>query len=456
MLTSNFKIAISFYCLHFLLGYAFTEDYEIPTIARYFGPKGRYEEVNPYLLTDVFAVNKSMLQPPSPQCKQLHMTALIRHGTRYPTTKNIKEMHQLYNFIISNSSSEKSWLLEEWTMWYTEDMDGRLVDKGVDELKHLAVRLSKLFPKLISEEKLRGGSIKFISSSKHRCINSTLAFKRGLTELWDIIDMCFEHEVNNALMRFFDHCARFVQEVEKNPTAVEELDKFKTGAEMRRVQEKMANKLNVTHNNVTYDMAEAAFFLCSYEFAIKNRNSPWCQLFDEDDAKVMEYVSDLREYWKRGYGHDINFKSSCILFHDVFERLDKAATQILSGQPVTNAATIQIGHADTLLPLLTLLGFFRDTEPLKSENYASQTKRAFRTSHILPYAANLVLVLYDCGEGELRLQPLLNEKTVAFPGLSVQQSSMPLYADVRERYKELLQGCDFERECQLFKQPTEN
>lgn len=34
------------------------------------------------------------------------------------------------------------------------------------------------------------------------------------------------------------------------------------------------------------DMAEAAFYLCAYEFAIKTLNSPWCQLFDEVDAQV--------------------------------------------------------------------------------------------------------------------------------------------------------------------------
>ena len=36
-------------------------------------------------------------------------------------------------------------------------------------------------------------------------------------------------------------------------------------------------------------MAEAAFYLCAYEFAIKEVNSPWCQLFDEEDAKVNEH-----------------------------------------------------------------------------------------------------------------------------------------------------------------------
>lgn len=128
---------------------------------------------------------------------------------------------------------------------------------------------------------------------------------------------------------------------------------------------------------------------------------------------------------------------------------------VRSGQQVTEAVTVQVGHAETLLPLLTLLGFFKDSQALNSTNYAAQTNRTFRTSHMLPYAANLILVLYDCGGGDLRLQPLLNEKPVTFPGLGDQQASMPLYQNVREHYRELLQGCDFENECQLFKHPEE-
>uniref|UniRef100_A0A668T589 Multiple inositol polyphosphate phosphatase 1 n=1 Tax=Oreochromis aureus TaxID=47969 RepID=A0A668T589_OREAU len=441
----KFTVFYVFYTSGFLSNYVtFEDEANIPAIAKYFNTKGRYEEVNPYLREDILAVNRSILQPPLDECQQIHLTAIIRHGTRYPTTKNIKEMQQLYNIVLHNASGEQSWLHElqtQWRMWYTEDMDGRLVQKGVDELKHLAVRLSKLFPSLISEEKLRGGFIKFITSSKHRCVNSTLSLKAGLTELWDIKDVEFDHAVNDALMRFFDKCTRFVE-------------KFKQGPEMRRVQQKIADILNVPYSSISYDVAEAAFYLCAYEFAIRSVKSPWCELFDDDDAKVIEYASDLREFWKRGYGHDINSKASCILFHDVFSRMDKTATQNKLGQQVTEAVTVQVGHADTLLPLLTLLGFFNDSEPLTSTNYAAQAHRSFRTSHMLPYAANLLLVLSDCGGGDLRLQPLLNEKPVTFPGLT-DRSSMPLYRDVLEHYKDLLQGCDFETECQLFKQPAE-
>ncbi|TMS04635.1 Multiple inositol polyphosphate phosphatase 1 [Larimichthys crocea] len=423
MLTFLWKFTVT--CC--LLNYVNPEDNrDIPAIAKYFNTKGRYEEVNPYLIEDILSVNKSVLQPPSAQCQEIHLTAIIRHGTRYPTTKNIKEMQQIYNIVRHNASGEQRWLREiqtQWTMWYTEDMDGRLVQKGVNDHKHLAVRLSKLFPSLISEEKLRGGFIKFITSSKHRCVNSTLSFKAGLTKLWGITDQEFDHTVNDALMRFFDKCTKFVEEVENNSSALVEVDKFKQGPEMRRVQEKIADRLRVPYSLITDDMAEAAFYLCAYEFAINTVNSPWCRLFDEVDGQVMEYANDLKHYWKRAYGYDINSKSSCILFHDLFSRLDKAANETVI--------------------------------PLTSTNYASQTGRSFRTSYMLPYAANLVLVLYDCGGGDLRLQPLLNEKPVAFPGLTDQKDPMPLYQDVKDHYRELLRGCDFETVCQLFKHTAE-
>ena len=57
--------------------------------------------------------------------------------------------------------------------------------------------------------------------------------------------------MNDALMRFFDLCTRFVEEVDNNPSAVSEVDKFRQGPEMRRVQEKIADRLRVPYNNIT-------------------------------------------------------------------------------------------------------------------------------------------------------------------------------------------------------------
>lgn len=52
-------------------------------------------------------------------------------------------------------------------------------------------------------------------------------------------------------MRFFDKCTKFVEEVENNSSALVEVDKFKQGPEMRRVQEKIADRLRVPYSLIT-------------------------------------------------------------------------------------------------------------------------------------------------------------------------------------------------------------
>lgn len=64
--------------------------------------------------------------------------------------------------------------------------------------------------------------------------------------------MELEHSINDTLMRFFDHCAKFVHGVDNNVSAVMEVDKFKRGPEMRKVQEKIAHRLGVPQQLITY------------------------------------------------------------------------------------------------------------------------------------------------------------------------------------------------------------
>lgn len=67
-----------------------------------------------------------------------------------------------------------------------------------------------------------------------------------------LTDMEFGHSLNDTLMRFFDHCAKFVHGVDNNASAVVEVDEFKQGPEMRRVQENIARRLGVPHSLITY------------------------------------------------------------------------------------------------------------------------------------------------------------------------------------------------------------
>ncbi|XP_067155685.1 multiple inositol polyphosphate phosphatase 1 [Apteryx mantelli] len=420
-------------------------------LSGYFGTKCRYEEVNPHLVQDPLSLGPAAAAARAPAaCAPLQLRALLRHGTRYPTAKQIRCLGELHGRLRRAAAScPAAAALAAWHMWYEESFDGQLAPRGQRDMEHLARRLAARFPALFAARR----RLALASSSKHRCLQSGAAFRRGLGPPLPRDDGEMEIEVNDSLMRFFEHCQKFVALVEENKTATHQVDAFKKGPEMRRVLEKVASVLCLPADELNADLIQVAFLTCSYELAIKNMTSPWCSLFNEEDAKVLEYLNDLKQYWKRGYGYDINSRSSCNLFQDIFQQLDKAVEESKSSKPISSPVIVQIGHAETLQPLLALMGFFKDDEPLRANNYVKQTHRKFRSGRIVPYAANLVFVLYHCDQvktskEEYQVQMLLNEKLLPFHHSN---KTISVYADLKDYYKDILQNCHFKEECELPK-----
>ncbi|KAM8918112.1 multiple inositol polyphosphate phosphatase 1 isoform 1-T1 [Lycaon pictus] len=450
------------------------DDPAASALSPYFGTKTRYEDANPGLLRDPEAPRRDpeLLQD---ACTPVQLVALIRHGTRYPTAKQIRRLRQLHGLLQARRGAgggagggagagsaggrDLGAALADWPLWYADWMDGQLVDKGRQDMRRLALRLAALFPALFSRENY--GRLQLVTSSKHRCVDSGAAFLQGLWQHLhpglpppDVADMeCGPPRINDKLMRFFDHCEKFLTEVEKNATALYHVEAFKTGPEMQNILKKVAATLQVPVHSLNADLIQVAFFTCSFDLAIKGVKSPWCDVFDIDDAKVLEYLNDLKQYWKRGYGYTINSRSSCTLFQDIFQHLDKAIEQKQRSQPVSSPVILQFGHAETLLPLLALMGYFKDKEPLTAYNYKEQLHRKFRSGHIVPYASNLIFVLYHCKNAktpkeEFRVQMLLNEKVLP---LAHSQETASLYEDLKAHYKDILQSCHSSKECELAK-----
>ncbi|KAK2545088.1 multiple inositol polyphosphate phosphatase 1 [Columba livia] len=422
-------------------------------LSSYFGTKSRYEEVNPYLVQDPLSLGPTAAGSRlPPACAPLQLRAVLRHGTRYPTAGQIRRLGDLHARLLRRPAAAAcpaAAALAAWQMWYEESLDGRLAPQGRRDMEHLARRLAARFPALFAARR----RLVLASSSKHRCLQSSAAFRRGLGPSLSLSGDEVEVQVNDALMRFFDYCAKFVALVEENDAAMCQVTAFKEGPEMRKVLEKVASALCLPVEELNADLVQVAFLTCSYELAIKNVTSPWCSLFSEEDAKVLEYLNDLKQYWKRGYGYDINSRSSCILFQDIFEHLDEAVEESKSSKPISSPLIVQVGHAETLQPLLALMGFFKDDEPLKANNYIKQTHRKFRSGRIVPYAANLVFVLYHCdhaktSDEEYQVQMLLNEQPLVFLHSN---ETISTYADLRDYYKDILENCHFKEECELPK-----
>ncbi|GAB1302326.1 Multiple inositol polyphosphate phosphatase 1 [Apodemus speciosus] len=402
-------------------------------LSPYFGTKTRYEDVNPWQQVDPVAPRRDP-ELLAGTCTPVQLVALIRHGTRYPTTKQIRKLRQLQGLLQTRGSgdggSRVAAALSEWPLWYDDWMDGQLVEKGRQDMRQLALRLAALFPDLFSRENY--SRLRLVTSSKHRCVDSSAAFLQGLWQHHhpglpppDVSDMeCDPPRINDKLMRFFDHCEKFLTDVERNATALYHVEAFKTGPEMQKVLKKVAAALQVPVNSLNADLIQ-----------------------------VLEYLNDLKQYWKRSYGYTINSRSSCSLFQDIFLHLDKAVEQKQRSQPVSSPVILQFGHAETLLPLLSLMGYFKDKEPLTAYNFEEQVHRKFRSGRIVPYASNLIFVLYHCEDAQtpeerFQIQMLLNEKVLP---LAHSQNTVASYEDLKNHYQDILQSCQTSKECNLPK-----
>jgi hypothetical protein len=74
---------------------------------------------------------------------------------------------------------------------------------------------------------------------------------------------CGPPRINDKLMRFFDHCEKFLTDVERNETALYHVEAFKTGPEMQKVLKKVAATLQVPMNSLNAGNIHAVFPLHS-------------------------------------------------------------------------------------------------------------------------------------------------------------------------------------------------
>ena len=64
------------------------------------------------------------------------------------------------------------------------------------------------------------------------------------------------------------------------------------------------------------------FTLCSIESVHRMPNN-WCKLFVDEDYPVISYLSDLKQYWKKSYGNDINSKPAFLIIQDLFNEMNR-------------------------------------------------------------------------------------------------------------------------------------
>ena len=116
-------------------------------------------------------------------------------------------------------------------------------------------------------------------------------------------------------------------------------------------------------------------------------------------------------------------------------------------------------HAETVIPLATILNLFKPSEHLLASNFAYHRNRQFRISKIAPMSANLLFVVYDCKQAtnkdcqqtssnNIYIKLFLNEEETEIPGCT-KPTGLCSLDELGQQLYESIYNCRFDEMCRL-------
>lgn len=401
----------------------------------------------------------SSLKYPEHHCRPVHLNMVVRHGSRYPSDGDREEIDDLLNKLNDIYTTDSQFHYKNLTLpWNKPDEwndaePSELSSVGENEQYNIAKRFRSRFPEVFVKE-YWNKYYKFETADKLRTAQSAMSFAYGLFEArgpvtpskFQPVAITFSGRENDRLLSSHKWCPRYEIDVEEH--GVGEIENFANGPEIKNLTRQLEKRLQITGKlSLTFDFVEKIFRLCAFG-VMNRRDSSWCSLLTEEDVKVLEYQGDLENYYEHSYGNSINHKIECTLLSDISQHLGDFSTEKSAVRGV-----FRFTSSGTLVSLLTILGLFNDSVPLRADNYIQQNKRQFTISNMVPMSANIAFVLYACnstekaGKLEYKLQVLVNEKPVA---LSCCHGNITCgLGEFLSCFKETVDSCDFDAMCSL-------
>ena len=393
------------------------------------------------------------IKRPSEQCTPVHINMIHRHGHRYPSIKDMKNMMEVGD-IINAANPTHSNIKLPWKLPYTFEQDKILTSVGESELFGIGKRIVARFPEIF-EQKYTPFNFTFQSTCKLRCTHSAISLAAGLFDgkghlgkgKYQPISLETYPCGSDKVLRFFDHCEKYLDYVVDKNADKQEMKNFQKTPMVKMVIDKVKKKLmNKSENDIPLKPKhlKVIMVMCAYELAMHggDMNSGLCSLLDEEDHLVGEYLIDLKHFYARSAGFKINYESACPLLNDFVTTI----RQFVSSPKDGKIGVFRSAHAETIIPLFALLNVSLDSIPMRSDNFDELTVRRFRGACLSPFSGNLYFVLYNCS-GTVKVQFYINEQLVKLPCC---QSSVDCdLTDFLEHYGKMADGCHFEHICRI-------
>lgn len=146
------------------------------------------------------------------------------------------------------------------------------------------------------------------------------------------------------------------------------------------IQKRTGINYKLSNDNIT-----TLYDLCRYTWSGTEKYSPWCSIFSQEDLEVLEYIGDLRHYYRSSYGIPMNTKFAGPILWDLLKNFRKA--KLGNGKKIVSYSA----HETMTDMVLTALGLFKDDLPLTGKE--KKPDRKLRTSIISCFSTNIMAVL---------------------------------------------------------------
>jgi len=361
-------------------------------LAAFFGSKSSYDVAQKYQKVP------GKVAPMCAGAEAVSVWALIRHGSRCPTKRRLQSIRRLEGKLGQSATRGPC---------SAEDA-GHLTPEGAVEMYALGERLrGRLQTLLQMPYSHRAYDIR--STHKPRALQSAHAFVTGLFEgtgnlgLHGMQAVAIEGS-KTPLLYFHKTCPNYQKHkhvLQQDPLS--EVNIFER-TRLGEVQARVAKKLQLP--DLTMEGLHAAWTACEFG------HPTLCAGFSRDDAEMLEFYSDLSNYWLKGHGHPINYEMSVHLVEDLREVLGRALTNDSS-----RTASLRFAHAETLMPFLSFLGMYKDPEPLRASDSLQRIRKRLWDSSMLPFASNLQITIAKCPGHDMHVvEAMHNEIVVPIPG----------------------------------------
>ncbi|RMZ98483.1 multiple inositol polyphosphate phosphatase 1 isoform X1 [Brachionus plicatilis] len=348
-------------------------------------------------------------------CSAEQIFIFLRHGSRYPNSKYVHKTSDFLDKVRQLRANQKksanltySAAIDDVIVTFDDKPSHGLSELGALEMQQIALRFKKRFPNLFSRENALD-SIDIVSSDRDRCIDSGRNFVFGLfgknSELSNLLINKFV--INNTLIRYFDQCHQYIEKIKNKKNSLPNLANFMNGPEMIKLLEEFKSRNRIQELDFRTKILITIFGLCGIEHAHRMKTN-WCKLFEGDsELEILSYYSDLKDFWIKSYGNELNYQIVQYLYQDLFANFDLS----LKNDSKKKKVLLRFGHAENIIPLLSVLNLFRDPYQLTHDKFSQVKDRYFKTAVMSPFASNLAFVLHKCNNTiePFRIKILVNE-----------------------------------------------